>query len=76
MIPGVPSVDEKTTVFRVTVPEGTQPGQEFQVYAGDRIVRVRCPPGSNPGEPLQITVPVDPVREDVREWRVYGFGPR
>lgn len=62
---GVTSVDGKTTVFRVTVPEGTQPGQEFQVYAGNRIVRVRCPPGSSPGQSLQITVPVDPVKEDI-----------
>lgn len=58
---GVASADGKMTVFRVTVPEGTLPGQEFQVYAGNRIVRVRCPNGSSPGQSLQITVPVDPV---------------
>lgn len=57
---GARSVGGDTTVFRVTVPEGTQPGEEFQVYAGNRIVRVRCPPNSSPGQPLQITVP----RED------------
>jgi hypothetical protein len=57
---GVTSVDGKTLVFRVAIPEGTQPGQEFQVYAGNKIVRVRCPPNSSPGQSLQISVPVDP----------------
>jgi hypothetical protein len=47
------------TVFRVTVPENTNPGEEFQVYAGSRIVRVRCPLDSRPGQSLQITVPAD-----------------
>eukprot|EP00549_Striatella_unipunctata_P018746 CAMPEP_0118725672 /NCGR_PEP_ID=MMETSP0800-20121206/33270_1 /TAXON_ID=210618 ORGANISM="Striatella unipunctata, Strain CCMP2910" /NCGR_SAMPLE_ID=MMETSP0800 /ASSEMBLY_ACC=CAM_ASM_000638 /LENGTH=680 /DNA_ID=CAMNT_0006634397 /DNA_START=78 /DNA_END=2120 /DNA_ORIENTATION=+ len=40
--------------------EGVRPGEEFQVYAGSRIVRVRCPQDSRPGQFLQITVPVDP----------------
>ena len=57
---GVTSVDGKTLVFRVAIPEGTLPGQEFQVYAGNKIVRVRCPPNSSPGQSLQISVPVDP----------------
>ena len=47
------------TVFRVTVPENINPGEEFQVYAGSRIVRVRCPLDSRPGQSLQITVPAD-----------------
>lgn len=50
-----------TTVFRVPIPPGTIPGQEFQVYAGNRIVRVRCPINSQPGQYLQITVPADPA---------------
>lgn len=58
--PGATSVGGSTTVFRVTVPENVRPGQEFQVYAGNRIVRVRCPPDSRPGQSLQITVPIDP----------------
>jgi len=45
------------TVFRVPIPDNVEPGQEFQVYAGERIVRVKCPPGSQPGQFLQITVP-------------------
>lgn len=58
--PGATNVDHSnTSVFRVTVPEGVEPGQEFQVYAGNRIVRVRCPPGCGPGQSLQITVPVE-----------------
>ena len=60
--PGAFSVDSSSsqgTVFRVSVPQGVTPGQEFQVHAGDRIVRVRCPPDTRPGQFLQITVPRD-----------------
>eukprot|EP00592_Proboscia_alata_P028631 CAMPEP_0194443370 /NCGR_PEP_ID=MMETSP0176-20130528/126662_1 /TAXON_ID=216777 /ORGANISM="Proboscia alata, Strain PI-D3" /LENGTH=626 /DNA_ID=CAMNT_0039269599 /DNA_START=284 /DNA_END=2161 /DNA_ORIENTATION=+ len=60
--PGAFSVDSSSsqgTVFRVSVPQGVIPGQEFQVHAGDRIVRVRCPPDTRPGQFLQITVPRD-----------------
>jgi len=63
--PGATSVGGSTTVFRVTVPENVRPGQEFQVYAGNRIVRVRCPPDSRPGQSLQITVPIDPASAGV-----------
>jgi len=56
---GVKSADGETCVFRVLVPEKVKPGEEFQVYAGNRIVRVKCPPDSKPGQSLQITVPVD-----------------
>ena len=47
------------TVFRVAVPVNIRPGEEFQVYAGNRIVRVRCPLDSRPGQSLQITVPAE-----------------
>ena len=50
---------ETNAVFRVTVPSGVRPGQEFQVYAGHRIVRVRCPNDSKSGQSLQITVPIE-----------------
>jgi len=59
--PGASSVDPGMSVFRVTVPENIQPGQEFQVYANGRIVRVRCPAGTSAGQSLQITVPIDPA---------------
>lgn len=58
--PGASRVGGNTSVFRVTVPDNVRPGEEFQVYAGSRIVRVRCPTDSRPGQSLQITVPVDP----------------
>ena len=48
-----------TSVFRVLIPENVNPGEEFQVYAGSRIVRVRCPSDTRPGQWLSITVPVD-----------------
>jgi len=57
---GATGVGGNTAVFRVMVPENVQPGEEFQVYAGNRIVRVRCPLDTRPGQSLQITVPVDP----------------
>jgi hypothetical protein len=57
--PGSTTVDGNLTVFRVIVPENVQPGQEWQVYAGSRIVRVKCPPGIKAGQSLQITVPAD-----------------
>jgi hypothetical protein len=57
--PGAQSVTPGTSVFRVVVPENVKPGEEFQVYAGSRIVRVRCPPDSRPGQSLSITVPMD-----------------
>mmetsp|Transcript_24039 Transcript_24039/g.31963 ORF Transcript_24039/g.31963 Transcript_24039/m.31963 type:complete len:755 (-) Transcript_24039:785-3049(-) len=57
--PGAVSMGGQTAVFRVTVPENVRPGEEFQVYAGMRIVRVRCPNDSRPGQSLQITVPID-----------------
>ncbi len=57
--PGAQSVGGNTAVFRVLVPENVNPGDEFQVYAGSRIVRVRCPPGSAAGQSLSITVPID-----------------
>mmetsp|Transcript_28753 Transcript_28753/g.32878 ORF Transcript_28753/g.32878 Transcript_28753/m.32878 type:complete len:734 (+) Transcript_28753:174-2375(+) len=61
---GAMSTNGGNSVFRVTVPDNVQPGEEFQVYAGSRIVRVRCPPDSRPGQSLQITVPVDPDADD------------
>jgi len=57
---GAISTSGGNSVFRVTVPDNVQPGEEFQVYAGTRIVRVRCPRDSRAGQSLQITVPVDP----------------
>jgi hypothetical protein len=53
------SWDDVIKIFRVIVPENVQPGQEWQVYAGNRIVRVKCPPGIKAGQSLQITVPAD-----------------
>jgi hypothetical protein len=59
--PGASNVGGNTTVFRVTVPDNVRPGEDFQVFAGGRVVRVKCPPDTQPGQSLQITIPVDPV---------------
>lgn len=59
--PGAVSVRADACVFRVSVPEDVNPGEEFQIYARSRIVRVRCPEESRPGQTLQITVPSEPA---------------
>lgn len=59
--PGANSIPGGSTVFRVTIPDNVQPGEEFQVYAGSRIVRVKCPPDARAGQALQITVPGEPA---------------
>ncbi len=43
-------------IYRVVVPEGVRPRQEFQVQAGGRLVRVTCPRGVSPGQTIQISV--------------------
>ena len=43
--------------FRIAIPNHVHPNEEFQVMAGERIVRVRCPPTSKPGQSLQINLP-------------------
>mmetsp|Transcript_27729 Transcript_27729/g.42441 ORF Transcript_27729/g.42441 Transcript_27729/m.42441 type:complete len:755 (+) Transcript_27729:242-2506(+) len=63
--PGAYAVSRTSTgpaqVFRVTVPAGVRPNQEFSVHAGTRRVRVRCPPASRPGQIVQITLPPEPI---------------
>ena len=71
---GTVSADGKSTVFRVPIPDSVQPGQEFQVYAGNRIVRVKCPPNSQPGQFLQITVPIDPNESSGNNNKANGSG--
>ena len=51
-----------------------KPGEEFQVFAGGRIVRVRCPFDSRPGQSLQITVPVDSTGEEGGDGKGGGGG--
>ena len=51
----------QSQVYRVTVPPGVTPGNEFTVHAGTRRVRVRCPVSSRPGHSLQITLPPEPI---------------
>ena len=60
--PGIVSIGaNNTATFRVQVPPNVRPGEEFQVYAGSKIVKVRCPKNVRPGQSLQISVPVDPM---------------
>ncbi|KAL7484485.1 hypothetical protein ACHAWX_000197, partial [Stephanocyclus meneghinianus] len=57
---GAMSVAGNTATFRVQIPPNVKPGDEFQVYAGSKVVRVRAPKDCKPGQSLQISVPVDP----------------
>ncbi|KAL7426589.1 hypothetical protein ACHAXM_000534, partial [Skeletonema potamos] len=59
--PGAVSIGSNTATFRVQVPPNVKPGEEFQVYAGTKIVKVKCPKNVRPGQSLQISVPVDPL---------------
>eukprot|EP00579_Thalassiosira_antarctica_P012180 CAMPEP_0201918678 /NCGR_PEP_ID=MMETSP0903-20130614/7762_1 /ASSEMBLY_ACC=CAM_ASM_000552 /TAXON_ID=420261 /ORGANISM="Thalassiosira antarctica, Strain CCMP982" /LENGTH=769 /DNA_ID=CAMNT_0048455033 /DNA_START=136 /DNA_END=2445 /DNA_ORIENTATION=+ len=52
-------------IYRITIPDGIKPGEEFQACAGEHTVRVRCPPGSQPGQSLQITIPMDKNKSNV-----------
>lgn len=57
--------DEDEQNFRITIPFGVEPGANFLVSAGDRLVRVRCPEGGAAGQSLQIRVPRNaPLRCD------------
>ena len=56
--PGAQSMGSNTATYRVLIPPRIQPGDEFQVTAGTRVVRVRCPPNCKGGQTIQITVPV------------------
>jgi hypothetical protein len=64
---GANNVSGGSTVSRVTVPDNVQPGEEFQVYTGTRIVRVRCSMDSRPGQSLQITVPAEPQHQQQQQ---------
>ena len=57
---GAMSVAGNMATFRVQIPPNVSPGDEFQVYAGSKVVRVRAPKDCKPGQSLQISVPVDP----------------
>jgi hypothetical protein len=39
-------------VLSMTIPEYAHPGEDFQTYLGDRIVRIRCPLDAIPGETI------------------------
>ena len=56
-----PPSGSRQQIYRVTVPHGVIPGNEFTVQAGNRRVRVVCPVSSSSGESLQITLPPESV---------------
>jgi len=53
------SDSDRSSVYRISIPGGVKPGDEFSASVGGRVVRVRCPVASRPGQHLQITVPID-----------------
>lgn len=52
----VASKSQKTT-FRVKIPPNIRPGEQFHVYAGDRLLKIKCPPGATPGRSIAVSVP-------------------
>jgi hypothetical protein len=46
--------ETNSRVFRARIPDDIQPGEEFQVFAGNRLIRVRAPSIAYPGLNLQI----------------------
>lgn len=54
---GREGVDYNT--YRISIPEGVAPGEDFQVYVRKGLVRVRCPLDARPGMELQIRIPID-----------------
>ena len=63
------------TMYRVNVPEGVGPGDEFHVRTNatsaaaqrsGRMVRVRCPPNGFVGQVLDITVPPEPIVKQIK----------
>jgi len=73
--PGPVSIGSDTATFRVQVPPNVKPGEEFQVYAGSKIVKVRCPKNVRPGQSLHISVPVDPLDRANSNGSSAGGGP-
>lgn len=61
VIHNTPSSGSRPQIYRVTVPHGVIPGNEFTAQAGNRRVRVVCPVSSSAGELLQITLPPESV---------------
>ena len=55
--PQTPAVAPPQSVLTVTVPAGTQPGQQIQIRAPDgRVIAVNIPPGMQPGSQFQVKV--------------------
>ena len=55
--PQTPPVAPPQSVLTVTVPAGTQPGQQIQIRAPDgRVIAVNIPPGMQPGSQFQVKV--------------------
>jgi len=52
------------SVFRVKIPEGINPGDEFSIYAHSSVIRVRCPPDSRPGQSIKIKIPITKNNSD------------
>lgn len=48
--------EEGVRTFRVRIPEGVRPGEEFHADVGDRMVRVRCPHNGTPNQILNIKI--------------------
>lgn len=57
---GTPKSNKST--FRVKIPPNVRPGEQFHVYAGDRLLKIKCPANATPGRSIAITVPKEDKR--------------
>jgi hypothetical protein len=60
------SSSRRLKTFRVKVPLDVQPGEEFQAFAANQVVRLKCPRTCQPGQYLSITLPADLSSEETR----------
>jgi len=51
------SLDQEPIEYAVTVPPGINPGQQFPISLGGRIVFATCPSNGYPGMPMRLLVP-------------------
>ena len=54
-----------TLMLECEIPEGTQPGDKFNIMHEDRYFEVCCPTGANPGETINIVVNAPPTADAV-----------
>jgi hypothetical protein len=50
-------------IYMATVPQGVQPGKQFNVLVNGKPVTITCPPGVSPGMQIRIRLPEAPAKD-------------